>query len=103
MSHSKLILKSLLNALGVVVYVLLVALVILNANQLFGQVPNVWGPFAFLLLFVFSAAVVGILIFGQPVMLFLSDAKKEAVKMLGYTIGWLFLAILITLLIFVVF
>jgi hypothetical protein len=49
------------------------------------------GPFAVLLLFVLSAAVVGGLLFGHAIYLFLEGKKKDGVKSAIYSIGWLFL------------
>jgi hypothetical protein len=51
-----------------------------------------------LLLFVTSAAITGFLVFGKPVMLYIDGKKREAVSLLGYTIGILFL---ITLVVFI--
>jgi hypothetical protein len=44
-------------------------------------------PIAMLLLFVFSAALTGFLVFGQPAILYLDGKKKEALTLLGYTLG----------------
>ncbi|MFA4937084.1 MAG: hypothetical protein WC575_02215 [Patescibacteria group bacterium] len=44
------------------------------------------GPVAFLLLFVVSATIVGLLVLGKPVTLFLEGFKKEAVRLLFYTV-----------------
>ncbi len=51
-----------------------------------------------LLLFVTSAAITGFLVFGKPAMLYIDGKKKEAISLLGYTIGMLFL---ITLIVFI--
>ena len=85
---------SLANALGVVVYVALVALVMNNAERIFGKMDGLLGVIAFLLLFTFSAAVVGSLIIGKPLMLFLNGQKKEGVGHLIATLGWLFLSLI---------
>jgi hypothetical protein len=73
----------------VVVYVALVATLMFNAEQLFGQGDTVITGISFLLLFCVSAATVGMLVFGHPVMLFLDGKKRQAVLMAGYTIAWL--------------
>ena len=81
---------SLINSLGVAVYCSIVAYIMQNGEKIFGKMANFWGPFAFLMLFVVSAAIVGSLVLGKPVIMYLAGEKKEAVKLLGYTIGWLF-------------
>lgn len=89
MKKNKLILISLLQALGVFAYILLVAQVISIAGQMFNKPNQFWQPVAFLLLFVLSAAITGLLILGKPITLYLDGAKKEAIELFGYTIGWL--------------
>ena len=86
---------SLAQALGVVVYVALVALVMNNAERIFGKMDNILGMVAFLLLFTFSAAVVGSLIIGKPLTMFLGGQKNEAVWHLIATLGWLFLFLIV--------
>jgi len=86
MNNNKLMGRAALNALGVLVYVYLVSLVLSNGQRIFGTMNNsVLGPTVFLMLFVFSALVTGLLILGRPVMLYLDGAKKEGVKLLFYT------------------
>ena len=80
---------SLINALGVLVYVSLVAILMFYGQALFGKMAGFFGVMAFLLLFVISASVVGALVLGKPVMLYLDNKKEEAVKLLIHTIGWL--------------
>lgn len=94
---------SLLNAFGVLVYVSLVAGLMLYAQELLGKMEGILGLMAFLLLYVVSAAAVGALVFGKPVMLYLDNKKREAVKMLIHTIGWLliFTIVLFTVIAFV--
>lgn len=91
MRNSKLILYSFLHSLGVVAYVILVVIIMNNGGQLFGGMNDIWGPIAFLLLFVISAAITGLLVFGRPVYLFLNGYKNEAIKLTIYTIAFLFL------------
>jgi len=90
---------SLINALGVTLYVALIALVFRYAEKIFGKMNSYLGQLSFLLLFVLSAAVVGYLILAKPIMLYLDGAKKEAAKLLVSTIGWLFVATILALLI----
>jgi len=99
MSTNKLPLWSLAHALGVAVYVTLVALVMQNGAKIFGQMNNLLGPVTILMLFVVSATVTGALVLGKPVLLYLDGQKSEAVKMFGYTVGWLVVLVLASLLI----
>lgn len=89
MKNSNLLKISFLNSLGVLVYVCLVALLMFNAERWVGRVNGPWGVTAFLLLFVVSALVTGLLVLGRPVMMYFNNAKTEAVKLLMYTLGWL--------------
>ncbi|MCA9388937.1 hypothetical protein KC644_04265 [Candidatus Berkelbacteria bacterium] len=82
--------KTLPQAIGVTAYVALVSLIMFHAEQLFGEPKDSFiGPIAFLLLFVTSAAVMGILIFGRPVMFYLDGKKKDAIYTLLATVAWL--------------
>ncbi|MCL5435771.1 MAG: hypothetical protein M1275_01695 [Patescibacteria group bacterium] len=89
--------KSLFSALGVFAYVLVVALIMTHANQWFGTSDNFWTPVVVLMLLVLSVAVVGILIFGKPVLMYLDGMKKEAWTLLLYTIGWLAVIVVVAL------
>jgi hypothetical protein len=90
MKNSELAKQSLAYSLGVVIYIFLVAWLMSNGDKLFGKVDNVLSGVAVLLVFVLSAAVTGSLVFGKPILMYLDGKRKEAVKMLGYTLGWLF-------------
>jgi hypothetical protein len=70
-----------------VAYVAVVVMFMQNAQRLLGPDDNMAAPLAFLLLLVVSAATMGMLIFGKPVMLYLDGKKREAVTMVIYTIG----------------
>lgn len=80
-----------LDALGTIIYIALVATVMSNANRWFGgpDIP-ILTPIAVLSLLVLSAAIVGALVLGRPVMRYLDGQKSEAVKLFLYTIAWLF-------------
>jgi hypothetical protein len=97
MKNSKLIFFALLNSLGTFVYVFLVVSLISNAQKLFGQPGNFWGPVALLSLFVLSATIVGLLVLGRPGFLYFDGFKKEGVALLVYTIVFL---LIITMIIF---
>lgn len=93
--RKKLILSGLAFALSEAAYVTLIALFMTHANQYFGPGPNILGVMAFLLVFVFSAAISGALILGKPVLLYLENQKREAVELFGITLGWIFLLLII--------
>jgi len=90
MKNSKLILYGFLHSLGVVIYVFWVVIIMNQGETLFGKMNDLWGPIAFLLLFILSAAIVGLLVFGRPVYMFLNGQKTESVKLTLYTVGFLF-------------
>lgn len=87
---------------GVLVYIAIVATIMNNSERLFGQMTGYLGPIAFLLLFTLSALVVGALILGKPLILYLDGHKKEAIALLGATAGWLGLFTIIALVIMAV-
>lgn len=90
--NNSLLKTALINSLGTAIYIALVAILMTKANQIFGQATGILGGMSVLLLFTLSALIVGSLILGKPIMLYLDGAKKEAVKLLFYEI--IFLAIL---------
>jgi hypothetical protein len=100
--RKKLILSGLAFALGEAAYILLIALFMKYGNQYFGSGPNILGIMVFLMVFVFSAAISGALILGQPVLLYLENKKREAIELFGITLGWIFI-FLVILLMFLVF
>ena len=84
------------NALGTVLYIFLISQIVIHGEQLFGKVENNFlSPMLFLLLFVFSALVTGSLVLGKPIMMYIDGQKKEAVRLLIYTGGSLFVLLLI--------
>jgi hypothetical protein len=82
-----------LHALGHAILVLLytsgVAWILFNGQRLFGKVTSFWGPLAILMLFVVSATIVGTLVLGRPILLYLDGKKAEALRFFGWTVGWL--------------
>ncbi|MFA6993945.1 MAG: hypothetical protein WC268_05160 [Patescibacteria group bacterium] len=98
MKNSKLFGWGLVHSLGVGVYVSLVALLMQNGERIFGQMNNLLGPVAILMLFVLSAAVTGALVLGRPVLFYLDGHKAEAVKLFGFTLGWLFVLLTVIIL-----
>lgn len=94
----KTITRAFIDAIGTAAYIVLVASFMFSLRVLSPKEDIVIIPIAMLLLFVTSAAITGFLVFGKPVMLYIDGKKREAVSLLGYTIGILFL---ITLIIFI--
>jgi len=89
MKKSEYILKSLINALGVLVYVSIVAWLIFNGEHIFDNKPSFLIPLFMLLLFIISASITGLLVLGKPIHLYLSGFKKEAFILLFATLIWL--------------
>lgn len=90
------ILQSGLNALGVYIYIIAVSYIMSHGEKWFGKMDNIMGGVAILTLLVLSAAIVGGLVLGKPIMLYLNDKKKEAVKLFCNTIICLALLAIIT-------
>ena len=98
MKKSQYIFKSFINALGVLAYISGVALIMFNMEHAFDNEPSFLVPVLMLLLFVTSAAITGSLVLGKPVMLYLDNQKKEALVFLVYTLAWLVIFMVLTLL-----
>jgi hypothetical protein len=78
-----------LQATGLLIYVSLISLFMLSANQIFGNFPNFFGPIAFLLLFVISATISALLVLGRTGFLFWEKRYKESFSLAFWTLGWL--------------
>jgi len=78
-------------------YIAVVALFLSNAQTIFGSGDKTVNAIAFLLTFVLSAAIMGITIFGRPILWYLAGKKREAILLVFYTIGSL---LCITLIVF---
>jgi hypothetical protein len=88
--NKSLLIKTLRNTALATVYIFCVSQIMANGERLFGSEDNhTFAPFVILLLFSLSAAIVGGLIFGQSVYLFLDNKKKESITAAFYSIGWL--------------
>ena len=99
MKKTDYILKSFINAGGVLVYVSLVACLMFNGEGIFGQEESFIIPVFMLLLLVISASITGLLVLGKPIHLYLSGLKKEAFTLLFSTLGWL-VAFLVAIIVF---
>ena len=91
MKNYKLAYYAAIQSLGVFIYTSGVAWFFFNGNKLFGENNSFWQPLSMLLLLVVSAAITGSLVFGKTIFLYLEGLKKEAVKLLIYTVISLFL------------
>jgi len=98
MTKRKIITYAIRNALIAVAYISLVAFLMANIEAWIGPDGGVLAVTAFLLLFVISAAVMGVTIFGEPVVWYLDSRKKEAVHLTLYTIAFLIVIALVVFL-----
>jgi len=88
MPTEKIIKQSVMHAVAAVLYIVIIAAIMSRAERIFGQGEDgVLAPILFLLLFVVSAATMGMLIFGKPVMLYIDGKKREGVEMAFCTVG----------------
>jgi len=99
----KFYLWGLVHAALTLVYVAIVGLIMMNGDRLFGQMNNVIGPVGFLLLFTLSALIVGSLVLGKPVLLYLDGKKKEGLTLFFTTAGFLTIFTLVAFIILAVY
>ena len=92
----KIVKRAAINALLASAYVTAVGLFMSHASKIFGQKDTALTPVAVLMLLVFSAASMGILVFGQPLMWYLDGKKKAALNLLGYTMAALLTLLVVT-------
>jgi len=91
--------KSLLYALGAVLYIVSIATIMYNITSSISE-QTVLLPIVILSLFVLSVTVMIFMFFYEPIMLFLDGKKKEAVIFFAHTttIFAIFVAILLVIL-----
>ena len=83
---------ALLQAVGITVYCGLVGMLMWGGNKWFGPMNNFMGPLLFLLLFVVSALICGLIGVGYSGWLFFEKKERnKALRLVGYTAGWLVL------------
>ena len=93
---NKIIKRAFIDSFGTAAYIILIVSFIFSL-QIFSEKKDIIIiPIAMLLLFVSSAAITGFLVFGKPIMLYIDGKKREAVSLLGYTLGILFLITLMS-------
>ena len=93
----KIIKQAFLNAILTAVYIILIVSLIhfIGESSLAQEPDTILAPIAMLMLFVFSAALTGSLVVGKPIFWFIEGRKKEALKLLTYTLMIFFLIMLI--------
>ena len=92
-----------LQALGLVVYCILIGFLFWRGEEWFGPIATPFGPALFLVLFVASAIISALLVLGYPFILFWEKKKTfEALKLVIYTTAWLAFFTLLFILFFVV-
>jgi hypothetical protein len=85
------VVAGLLQSVSVIVYCALISGFISLMGH-YGKEPGqFWGPLIMLTLLVFSAATMGLVVFGYPVVLALNKEIKQA----GYVLLWTFLFLII--------
>ena len=102
MKNSKLVIDGLVDAVGVAVYIVIIATIMRNIPKMFGTVPEFFGPVVILLLFVLSAAITGGLVLGRPVLLYFDGKRSDAIKLFFSTVFWLFVIMLFVIVILIV-
>lgn len=86
MLHKNILKQSLTFSALAVLYIVLITAFMRNASHLFeSDQKSVIGPIVFLLMFVISAAVMGLLIFGKPIMLYMDGKKRESIELVACT------------------
>lgn len=89
--------QSFIYSLAAAAYIALVAIFMANAEKFLGKNDTALSALAFLLLFSLSALIVGALLVGKPLMIYLDGKKKEAVWALLANAGWMLLFLIISL------
>ena len=99
--NNKLLSRAAVHAGLAFAYIVCIALGLrFTAKDAFSSVPDFFAPIIMLTLLVLSAAVMAVLIFGKPVLLYLDNQKKDAITLLFYTLGCLaaiFVAVVLVL------
>jgi hypothetical protein len=90
-----------LQALGVALYCSLVGLFFWQGQNIFPKFNPYFGPVMMLLLLSFSVLTCGVIVFYKPYLMFFDDKKKEAIRLVVGTAGWLFVFFLLTFLLMI--
>lgn len=85
-------------ALGLIVYCVLIGLVLWRGEYIFGPMKHFMGPVLFLVLFVASALISALLMLGYPVYLMWEKKRvTDGLRLIIYSTGWLVLFVIIGL------
>lgn len=104
MKKRDIIKSAFVSSIIIAVYVVFVVMIITLVDQrIFQDSTRVLIPIFMLMFLVFSVAFMGFMIFGKPAMLYVDGKKKEALSLLGYTLEFLFILAVITLIITLLF
>lgn len=88
--NTRVILKyAFLHAVGGALYVMGVSAFMMTVGDAVEGKNDIFGPVVFLLIFVVSASVMGSIVLLRPIFWYLDGKKKEAVKLLAYTLVFL--------------
>ena len=102
MASQKIFSTALVNAIATAVYIAIVASFMNFASSAgFGGNNNIFSGIVILMLFVFSAALTGFLVFGRPAMWYVDGKKDEALRLLGWTLGIFFIIFVLVFIVFV--
>ena len=85
MTKTRILLWAIIESLGVAVYVVFIIYLLNNLAIIAANAQNTFGQITFLMLFVLSALITGLLVFGHPVILFVKGQAKDAARLLFYT------------------
>jgi hypothetical protein len=86
---------ALINALATSTYIVIVSsfMYIIQNSSLRNRPDTLLAPIFMLLLFVFSAALTGILVFGRPIIWYLDGKRRESLLLISQTLAFLFLIV----------
>ena len=91
--------QSFILSISAAIYIGLVALFMNYAERILAGPDTILTGVAFLFLFTLSALVVGGLLIGKPIMLYIDGKKTESVKMLAANAGWMLIYFIIAIII----
>ncbi len=95
---------ALVNAIATALYIIAVGSFMYYGSVIkLGRANIILVPITLLLLFVFSAALTGFLIFGKPAQMYVDGKKKEALSLLTYTLSFFSIITLVALGLLIVF
>lgn len=93
-----------LQAVGLTMYCSLIGVLLFNSNRWFGKMNNMLGPVLFLAIFVVSAMICALITLGYPFLVFWDQKNtKKALKIVGFTAGWLVLFIFVLMILLIIF